>query len=92
MQVLSDLQAEQLCGGHWGRPFAASPFAAAQPASTNVQRCGSGRGRWFGGGRGLMFQSILNTVNQINFAINIAIGGGSIFNNQVNVLTMQSSL
>lgn len=39
-----------------------------------------------------MSQSILNTVNQINLAINIAIGGGVVFSNQVNVLTMQSSL
>lgn len=82
LQVLSDLQAEQLCGGRWGRALMAA----------QGQRAGSGLGRWFGGGRGLVFQSILNTVNQINVAINIAIGGGSVFNNQVNALTMQSSL
>ena len=92
MQALSDLQAQQLCGGRCGRPFAASPAAAAQPASPIGHRWGSGRGRWFGGGRALMSQSILNTVNQINLAINIAIGGGVVFSNQVNVLTMQSSL
>jgi hypothetical protein len=82
MQVLSDLQAEQLCGGRMGRPLA---------ARRGLRGCG-GFGRFFGGGRGLVFRSIQNTVNQINFAINIAIGGGSIFNNQVNALTMQSSL
>jgi hypothetical protein len=87
MQVLSDLQAEQLSGGRRVRPFAAASLVAAPG-----QRSGRGIGRWFGGGRGFVFQSIQNTVNQINFAINIVIGGGSIFNNQVNVLTMQSSL
>lgn len=87
MQVLSDLQADQLSGGRRGRPC-----AAMFPAPARGQRAARGFERWFAGGGGLVFQSIQNTVNQINFAINIAIGGGSIFNNQVNALTMQSSL
>lgn len=82
MQVLSDLQAEQLCGGRWGGAH----------WSERGMRGGGRLGRLLSGGGLVAFQSILNTVNQINFAINIVIGGGSIFNNQVNALMLQSSL
>lgn len=80
MQLLSDLQAEQLCGGRRGGLLARSSW-----------RDGQGAGR-FGGGSQFSFQSILNVVNQLNLAINIVIGGGTIHNNQANVLSMQSSM
>jgi hypothetical protein len=82
IQELTDLQSEQLSGGRWYRARAAAP----------CWRRGPGRPRFFGGGRGFLVQSILNKVNQINIAFNIAIGGGSVFNHQGNALTMQSSL
>jgi hypothetical protein len=82
MQVLSDLQAEHLCGGRRGGAM----------AGFGSRRGGNGLGRFSGGGGLLAFQSILNTVNQINFAINIAIGGSTIFNNQVNALSIESTI
>lgn len=37
-------------------------------------------------------QSIFNIVNQFNVSLNIALGGGSINNSQLNALTMQSTM
>ena len=81
MYILSDDQAQELAGGRLG--FLAYT-AIGQPRS-------SGLGSFFRN-RIIALRSVFNHVNQINFAINIVIGGGSIFNNQVNVLMMQSSL
>jgi hypothetical protein len=85
MQVLSELQAEQLCGGHrgWGM------------GHFGRQHFGPGRGhRPVIGGGGSMFsiQSILNIVNQINVSINVAFGGGTVHNSQLNALTMTSTM
>jgi hypothetical protein len=82
MQVLSDLQAEQLCGGRRGW---------ALGGALN-QHTGNGRVRLSASGGVLAFQSILNTINQFNLAINIAIGGGTVINNQVNALSIESTI
>jgi hypothetical protein len=37
-------------------------------------------------------QSILNIVNQINVSINVAFGGGTVHNSQLNALTMKSTM
>jgi hypothetical protein len=82
MQALSDLQAEQLCGGRRGGAMA--PWGSG--------RGGNGLGRFSMGSGLFAFQSIQNTVSQDNFAINIAIGGSTIFNNQVNVLAIEATI
>ena len=82
MLVLSVLQAEQHCGGSGGVALAGS----------RSRRGGMGLGRLSASGGVLAFKSILNTINQFNFAINIAIGGGTIFNNQVNALSIESTI
>ncbi|MEX0588789.1 MAG: hypothetical protein WD136_05990 [Cyanobium sp.] len=82
MLVLSDIQAEQLCGG-----FGRGALAGAQS-----RRGGMGLGRFSAGGGYLSVQSIENTINQFNFAINIAVGGSTIFNNQVNALSIESTI
>jgi hypothetical protein len=85
MQVLSELQAEQLCGGHRGWVMG------------HIGRLHFGPGRGHrpvisGGGSMFSIQSILNIVNQINVSINVAVGGGTIHNSQLNALTMKSTM
>lgn len=85
MQVLSELQAEQLCGGHRG--WALGHFGR--------KHFGPGRGNRpvIGGGNSMFsIQSIFNIVNQINVSFNFAFGGGSVHNSQLNALTMHSTM
>ena len=79
MQVLSDLQAEQLCGGGQGGVM----------ASLRSQQGGKGLGRFSAIGL-LSYQTITNTIDQSNFAINIAVNGGTIINTQINALSMET--
>jgi hypothetical protein len=82
MLVLSDVQAEQLSGGYRGGAM----------AGARSRHGGMGLGRFSAGGGLLSVQSIQNTINQFNFAINIAIGGSTIINNQVNALSIESTI
>ena len=82
MLILSDRQAEQLCGGTGGGGL----------AGARSQRGGMGLGRFSTGSELQSFQSIENTINQLNFAINIAVGGSTIINNQVNALSLEATL
>lgn len=82
MLVLSDVQAEQLSGG----------FGGGAMAGARSRRGGMGVGRFSAGGGFLSVQSIENTINQLNFAINIAVGGSTIINNQVNALSIESTI
>ncbi len=82
MLLLSDFQAEQLCGGSGGGVL----------AGTRNRRGGMGLGRFSTGGDLQSVQSIENTINQLNFAINIAVGGSTIINNQVNALSLESTI
>jgi hypothetical protein len=82
MLVLSDLQAEQLCGGSGGGALAGS----------RSRRGGMGLGRFSAGGGFLSTQSIENTINQFNIAINIAMDGSTINNNQVNFLSLVATI
>lgn len=81
MEMLTDHQSELLSGGR--RRFSAM--------ASRGRRCWlmSARAMPFGS---LSSQSIETTVNQFNFAINIAINGGSIFNSQLNGLALDASL
>lgn len=81
MHILSDDQAQQLKGG--------SPGAFQGKALG--RRGNSGIGSLMRHNR-MGFQSITNTVDQSNFAINIAVNGGSIVNTQINSLAIDSSL
>lgn len=40
----------------------------------------------------LRFQTIFTNVNQVNVAINLALGGGTVINNQANILSINSSM
>ena len=51
-----------------------------------------GLGRFSAGSDLQSVQSIENTINQLNFAINIAVGGSTIINNQVNALSIESTI
>ncbi|QVL51754.1 MAG: hypothetical protein KFB97_09425 [Cyanobium sp. M30B3] len=87
MQVLSDLQAEQLTGGRRGWMMPRFGRRHLSPGR------GAGHSSVFAGASGMFsIQSILNIVNQINVSINIAFGGGSIHNSQLNALTIQSTM
>ena len=79
--VLSDLQAQQLKGGNPG----------AFQANRLGRRINGGFGLFMRSSR-TAFQPIVNTVNQVNFAINIAVNGGSIINTQINSLAIDTSL
>jgi hypothetical protein len=81
MYILSDDQAQELAGGRLG--FLAYT-AIGQPRS-------SGLGSFFRN-RIIALRSVFNHVNQINFAINIALNGGTVINNQANVLSIISRL
>jgi hypothetical protein len=81
MHVLSDEQAQTLQGGFFGN----RPWTGRSPIS---------RQGWGGMWRKtfLSFQSIFTNVNQINVAINVALGGGTVLNNQANILSINSSM
>lgn len=79
MHILSDDQAQQVCGGRF------APLANKSMG----QRNSCGFGSWFRSSF-LAFRSVFNNVNQINFAINLALNGGTVINNQANVLSIIS--
>jgi hypothetical protein len=81
MHILSDDQAQQLSGGHLGNPL----------SKGISQRSRSGFGSLFRSSF-LAFRSVFNNVSQINFAINLALNGGTVINNQTNVLSIFSRL
>jgi hypothetical protein len=81
MHILSDDQAQQLSGGHLGIP-------QNQGIS---QRRSSGFGSLFRSSF-FAFRSVFNNVSQINFAINLALNGGTVINNQTNILSIFSRL
>jgi hypothetical protein len=81
MDFLSDNQAQQIRGGRF---------------SASMAR-GQGPGRGMGMGLAwrnsfLAVQSVFTTVNQVNLAINVALNGGTVINNQANGLSIVSSL
>jgi hypothetical protein len=80
MHVLSDHQAQQLQGGFFG----SSSQLGRTPRSG-----GHSLGRlWYS--TLLSLQAVFTNVSQINFAINVALGGGTVINNQANVLSISS--
>jgi 4-hydroxy-3-methylbut-2-en-1-yl diphosphate synthase IspG/GcpE len=81
VHILSDDQAQQLKGGNPG----------AFQANALGRRGNSGLGLFMRNSR-TAIQPIVNTVDQFNFAINIAVNGGSIVNTQINSLAIDSSL
>jgi hypothetical protein len=81
MEILTDHQSELLSGGRRG--FSAMSSRGGRGGSM------SARSMPFGS---LSSQSIETTVNQLNFAINIAVNGGSVFNSQFNNLALDASL
>ena len=81
MHILSDDQAQQLSGGRLGS-FASKGFNQR----SNTGFCSFFRGSLFA------FRSVFNNVSQLNFAINLALNGGTVINNQTNVLSIFSRL
>jgi hypothetical protein len=81
MHILSDDQAQQLSGGRHGSLM-----------SKGIgQHSHTGFGSLFRSSF-LAFRSVFNNVSQINFAINLALNGGTVINNQTNVLSIFSRL
>lgn len=81
MHILSDDQAQQLSGGRLGSLI-----------SKGIgQRSSTGFGSLFRSSF-FAFRSVFNNVSQINFAINLALNGGTVINNQTNVLSIFSRL
>ncbi len=81
MQPLSDDQAQQLTGGSF------RSFLSPAPGFR-----GGGRFGWLLRNSRLVFQSIFNNVSQVNVAVNLALNGGTVVNNQTNVLTINNIL
>jgi hypothetical protein len=81
MHILSDDQAQQLSGGHLGIPL----------SKGISQRRSSGLGSLIRSSF-FAFRSVFNNVSQINFAINLALNGGTVINNQTNILSIFSRL
>jgi hypothetical protein len=81
MHALSDKQAQTIQGGFFGN----RPRTGHSPISPMG---------WGGMWRNtfVQFQSIFTNVNQINIAINVALGGGTVVNNQANILSINSSM
>jgi hypothetical protein len=81
MHPLSDDQAQQLTGGSFRSFFSSSSGLRSR------------------GGFGLLLsnsmfslRSLFANVNQVNVAVNLALNGGTVINNQANVLTINSSV
>jgi hypothetical protein len=81
MHLLSDDQAAQLTGGSFDHLWKA---ASGLPA-----RRGIGALLW---SSRLAFRGIFTNVNQLNIAVNVALFGGTVMNNQVNLLAINNSL
>ncbi len=81
MVPLSDNQAQEIRGGR---------FSAAMARGQGPSR-GMGVGLFWRTSF-LAVQSVFTTVNQLNLAINVAVNGGTVINNQANGLSMISSL
>jgi hypothetical protein len=81
MHILSDDQAQQLSGGRLGN-FASKGIS---------QRSNTGFSSLFRSSF-FAFRSVFNNVSQINFAINLALNGGTVINNQANILSIISRL
>jgi hypothetical protein len=81
MQVLSDEQAQTLQGGF----FHSRPRTGYNPNGHQ-----GFRGLWLNNFLG--FQTIFTNVNQVNLAINVALGGGTVINNQANILSINSTM
>ena len=80
MHALSDDQAQKISGGRFLRQLGTRPG----PRSLTF-------GRFLRGGS-LAIQSIFTNVNQVNLAVNVALNGGTVINNQANVLSISSSI
>lgn len=81
MLPLSDDQAQQLTGGSFSSFF--------NPSSGLRSNRGFGlflRSSMFG------LRSLFTNVNQVNVAVNLALNGGTVINNQANVLAITSRL
>jgi hypothetical protein len=81
MHVLSDEQAQTLHGGF----FQSRPRTGYNPIGHQGPK-----GLWLN--TFLRFQTIFTNVNQVNVAINLALGGGTVINNQANILSINSSM
>jgi len=81
MEMLTDRQSELLSGGRRGFSAMASRGGHGVLMSGRSMPCGS-----------ISSQSIYTSANQLNFAINIAVNGGSVTNTQINGLAIDSSL
>jgi hypothetical protein len=81
MHILSDDQAQQLSGGRIGSLLSKGTSRRSRSGFGSPFRCSF-----------FAIRSILNNVSQINFAINLALNGGTVINNQTNVLSIFSRL
>lgn len=79
MLILSDNQAQQLSGGCF------SPLLRRGGGASRQRGISS----WFRSNL-LVLRAIITNVNQVNFAINLALNGGTVINNQVNVLSINA--
>lgn len=81
MHHLSDQQAAQLSGGRlyscWGGSRGYNPRRGLGFFLWNSRR---------------MLQGIFNNVSQVNVAVNLAIFGGTVINNQANLLAVNNTL
>ena len=81
MHVLTDEQAQSVQGGFFD--------SRLRMGHSPISRQGPGR-LW--GNTFMRLQTIFTNVNQINLAINVAVGGGTVINNQGNILSINSSM
>jgi hypothetical protein len=81
MDLLSDDQAAQLTGGSFHHLWKA--------ASDLPARRGIGALLW---NSRLAFRGIFTSVKQLNIAVNVALFGGTVMNNQANLLAINNSL
>jgi hypothetical protein len=81
MHLLSDDQAQQLTGGSF-RSFLSSSAGLSSRRGFGLLLSNS------------MFslRSLFSNVNQVNVAVNMALNGGTVINNQANVLTINTIL
>lgn len=81
MHLLSDDQAQQLTGGRF-RSFLSTSSGLRSRRGSGLLLSNS------------MFslRSLFSNVNQVNVAVNLALNGGTVINNQANVLAINSSL